>query len=93
MLVGHFAVGLLAKRAAPRVSLGTLMLAAMLPDLLLFVFVMAGIEQVRIARGGLIGESIAISHGLLTGALWGVVLAAAYFLWRRYRPGFSSPQL
>jgi len=87
MLVGHFAVGLLAKRAAPRVSLGTLMLAAMLPDLLLFVFVMAGIEQVRIARGGLIGENIAMSHGLVTGVIWGTALASGYFLWRRYRPG------
>jgi hypothetical protein len=34
MFVGHFAVGLAAKRVAPAVSLGTLVLAAMLADLL-----------------------------------------------------------
>jgi hypothetical protein len=87
MLVGHFAVGLLAKRAAPRVSLGTLMLAAMLPDLLLFVFVLAGIEQVETARGGLIGRNIGVSHSLLAGAIWGGLLAAGYFLWRRFPLG------
>jgi membrane-bound metal-dependent hydrolase YbcI (DUF457 family) len=87
MLVGHFAVGLLAKRAAPRASLGTLMFAAMLPDLLFFVFLMAGIEQAQVARGGLIAQNITLSHSLLTGAIWGALLAAAYFFWRRYRPG------
>jgi hypothetical protein len=78
MLVGHFAVGLLAKRAAPRVSLGTLMLAVMLPDLLFFVFLMAGIEQAQVARGGLIAQNIGLSHGLLAGAIWGALLAAAF---------------
>jgi hypothetical protein len=34
MLVGHIAVGLAAKRITPRVSLGTTVLAALLPDLL-----------------------------------------------------------
>jgi hypothetical protein len=34
MLVGHFAVALLAKRVEPKISLGTLALAAMLADLL-----------------------------------------------------------
>ena len=33
MLVGHVAVGLAAKRITPRVSLGTTVLAALLPDL------------------------------------------------------------
>jgi hypothetical protein len=34
MLVGHLAAGLAAKRAEPTLSLGTLVLAAMLADLL-----------------------------------------------------------
>jgi len=87
MLVGHFAAGLLAKRAVPRVSVGTLMLAAMLSDLLLFIFLIAGLEEVEISRGGLIGRNIALSHGLLMDAIWAALLAAAYFLWRRYSPG------
>ena len=87
MLVGHFAAGLLAKRAVPSVSLGTLMLATMLADLLFFVFLMAGMEQAKIARGGLIAENIALSHSLLAGAIWGGLLAAAYFLWQRHKRG------
>ena len=87
MLVGHFAVGLLAKRAVPSVSVGTFVLAAMLSDLLFFVFLMAGIEQAQVGRGGLIAQNIAWSHGLVTGALWAALFAAGFFLWRRYRPG------
>ena len=34
MFLGHFAVALAAKRAAPRVSLGTFFLSAQLADLL-----------------------------------------------------------
>jgi hypothetical protein len=51
MFVGHFALGLAAKRAAPRVSLGVLFLAAQLADVLWPVFVAAGLETVRIAPG------------------------------------------
>jgi hypothetical protein len=40
MLVGHCAVALAGKRAAPRLSLGTLMAAAVLADLLGFVFIL-----------------------------------------------------
>jgi hypothetical protein len=87
MLVGHFAVGLLAKRAVPSVSVGTFALAAMLSDLLFFVFVIAGAEQARVARGGLIAQNIALSHGLVTNLLWGALLGAGFLLWRRYRPG------
>ena len=87
MLVGHFAAGLLAKRAVPRVSLGTLMLAAMFSDLLLFIFLIAGLEQIEITRGGLLGRNIALSHSLLLDAIWAALLAAVYFLWRRYPPG------
>ncbi len=46
MFIGHFAVALAAKRAAPRASLGTLTLAAQLLDLLWPVFLLAGFERV-----------------------------------------------
>jgi len=39
MLVGHLAVGFISKRIEPRLSLGTCLLAPLLADLLLFVFV------------------------------------------------------
>ena len=34
MFVGHFAVAFVGKRVEPKIFLGTLLLAAMLPDLL-----------------------------------------------------------
>lgn len=88
MLVGHFAVGFAAKRAAPTLSLGTLVLAAMLADLLWCVFMIAGIEQVQFKPGVgaanyLTALNIAWSHSLLMDALWAALLAVAYFLRRR----------
>ncbi len=89
MLVGHFGVSLAAKRVAPKASLGTLMLASMLPDLLAWALFLAGIEHARIHPGitrtnSLEMYDIAISHSLATAALWGALLAAAYFLWHHY---------
>lgn len=37
MLVGHFAVAFVGKRVEPELSLGTLVLASMLPDIILYV--------------------------------------------------------
>jgi len=91
VLVGHFAVGLAAKRIEPALSLGTLVFAAMLADVLAFSLVAAGIEHFRIAadvqRNRLIGENIVYSHSLLMDVLWGALLAGVYFLWRRHAHG------
>ena len=51
MFIGHFGVALAAKRVAPKSSLGTLILAAQFLDFLWPVFVLLGIEHVRIAPG------------------------------------------
>ena len=88
MLVGHHAVGLGAKRFAPLVSLGTLQVACLFPDLLNFVDQIAGIEHARITPGitafsALDGYDIAISHSLLTDVVWSGVFALGYFWWRR----------
>ena len=48
MFIGHFAVGLAAKKVAPRVSLGTMFLACQLLDLIWPVLVLAGVELVRV---------------------------------------------
>jgi len=47
MPVGHFAVGLAAKRIEPAISIGTLVMTAMIADLLWCVFMIAGIEHVQ----------------------------------------------
>ena len=92
MFVGHFAVGFIAKRVEPKLSLGTLVLAAMLADLLWPICMLAGIEHVQFKPGRgaanyLEATDIAASHSLLTDALWGALLAAGYYLWRRYARG------
>jgi hypothetical protein len=91
MFVGHFAVALLAKRGEPKISLGTATVAAMLADLICFVFLIAGIESFAPVRGvklnRVIGENIVWSHSLLMGVVWGAIFGAIYFFWRRYWRG------
>jgi hypothetical protein len=80
MFIGHFALGLAAKRAAPRVSLGVLFAAAQLADLLWPVFLAFGLEQVRIDPGNtaltpLDFVSYPYSHSLLLLLAWGAAMA------------------
>ena len=51
MFLGHFAIGLGARRYTPAVSLGAWFLAVQLVDLLWPLFLLAGAEHVRIAPG------------------------------------------
>ena len=79
MFVGHFALGFAAKRAAPRVSLGVLFLAAQFADVLWPILVAAGIETVRIAPGvtavtPLDFISYPYSHSLAALFLWAAAL-------------------
>jgi hypothetical protein len=88
MLVGHHAVGFAAKRVAPGVSLGTLQLASVFLDLIVFVDQLAGIEHARVTPGitafsALDGYDVAISHSLVTAILWSAGFAMAYFWWGR----------
>ena len=89
MLVGHVAVGLLAKKAEPRVSLGTYVGAALLADLVLFVFLIAGLERVEFAPSGRgAAEFIRLidvgwSHSLAAGLAWGAVAALLALALRR----------
>lgn len=87
MFLSHFAVGLAAKRAAPTVSLGTLILACQLADIVWPNFVLLGMEHLAIAPGitavtPLDFISYPYSHSLVALALWGVLTAMIYFLLR-----------
>ncbi len=88
MFIGHFAVGLIAKRAAPRASLGTLFFAAQFMDLLWPVLLLTGVEAVRIDPGNTIVTPLDLynypwSHGLYPVLIWAAVLALLYWLLRR----------
>ena len=83
MFIGHFAVALAARRAAPRASLGWFFAASQLPDLLWPLLVLADVERVRIAPGDTAFTPLAFdhypwSHSLLSAVLLGVVFAALY---------------
>jgi hypothetical protein len=87
MFVGHFAAGLIAKRAAPAASLGTMILAATFADALFCLFLLAGIEHVAIQPGitavnALDLYDIPFSHSLLMDVVWAAAFAAICF-WRR----------
>jgi hypothetical protein len=92
MFIGHFGVGFGAKAAAPKVSLGSLFLAAQFIDLLWPTFLLFGIEQVRIDPTAtkvtpLDFQYYPISHSLLAVLGWAVLIAASYRLLRHYRRG------
>lgn len=88
MFLGHFAVGLAAKRVAPGVSLGALFLAAQFADLLWPNLLLLGVERVAIrpeatAVTPLEFISYPYSHSLLALVLWGALFGIAYWLVRR----------
>src|SRR5437899_9101365 len=51
MFIGHYGVSFAAKRFTPRTSLGTVFLAVQLLDVLFAIFVLAGVEKLRIVPG------------------------------------------
>ena len=90
MFLGHVALGLAAKRAAPTTSLGVLVLAAQLADAVWPVLVGLGVEQVAIDPGNtrvtpLNFVSYPYSHSLLTMGLWAIAFAYAFGLSRGQR--------
>jgi hypothetical protein len=90
MFIGHFAVALAAKKAAPRTSLGTLVIAAQFADVLWPILLLVGLEHVRIDPGNtpvtpLDFYDYPISHSLVGVIAWSCVVGAAYYLWRRNR--------
>ncbi len=92
MFIGHFGAGLAAKSIAPKVSLGTLFIAAQFLDLLWPTLLLLGIERVRIVPGAttvtpLVFEHYPISHSLFAVAGWAVLMSCAYLFLRRDRIG------
>lgn len=84
MFIGHFGVALGAKRFAPRVSLGTLFVAAQFLDLLWPIFLLVGLEHVRIDPGNTAFTPLdfydyPLTHSLLTAVGWSVLFGGAYF--------------
>jgi hypothetical protein len=88
MFIAHFGVALAAKKAAPKRSLGTLVMAAQFLDLLWPLFLLLGVEHVRIHPGDtpitpLDFYDYPISHSLVGALVWAVVLGSILYLVRR----------
>jgi hypothetical protein len=79
MFIGHFAAGFAAKRFAPRVSLGTLFAAVQLQDLLWPVFLLLGLEHVRVDPGNTAVTPLDFYDYPLTHSLAGAALIALAF--------------
>jgi hypothetical protein len=83
VFLGHIALGLAGKRAAPEVSLATWLASVQLVDLLWPIFLLAGLEHVRIAPGitkftPLDFYDYPITHSLVGTAFWAALLAGGW---------------
>lgn len=88
MFIGHHAAGLLGKRFAPNVSLGTLFLATMLLDLAWPLLLLADVEHVRIDPGNTAFTPLdfydyPITHSLLMVLGWSILAAFLYRVVRK----------
>ncbi len=92
MFLGHYGVAFAAKRAAPLTSLGSLTFAAQFLDELWPILLLVGLEEVKIVPGLMAASPLdftyyPISHSLMMGITWGIIIGAVYFSLRRYGPG------
>lgn len=92
MFIGHYAVGLASKKFAPQASLGALIAAPILLDLIWPIFLLLGWEHVSIVPNGnpflrLQFDSYPISHGLVAVIGWATLFASVYFGMTRYLAG------
>ena len=90
MFIGHFGVGFGAKSITPKVSLGTLFLAAQFLDLLWPTLLLLGIERVQIVPGAtavtpLLFEHYPVSHSLLAVAGWAALAGCVCLMLRMER--------
>jgi len=92
MFLGHYAVGFASKKFAPRTSLGALIAAPILLDLLWPIFLLMGLESVSVEAAGnpflrLHFDSYPLSHGLVAVIGWATLFASIYFGLVRYLTG------
>lgn len=92
MFIGHDAVGFASKGLAPRVSLGWLIAAPNLLDLIWPLFLLTGIEHVRIHPGDtrltpLDFYDYPWTHSLVMSLVWSAAFGLFYYARSRYTRG------
>jgi len=85
MFIGHFGTAFAAKKIAPKLSLGTMFMAAQFIDLLWPLLLLLGIEKVAIDPGNTAVTPLdfyhyPISHSLLGVLGWAVLFGLVYYL-------------
>lgn len=88
MFIGHFGVGLAAKKIDSKPSLGTFFLASQFVDLLWPLFLIIGLERVQIDPGNTAFTPLnfiyyPFSHSLLADLIWAVLFGSVYFAIRK----------
>ncbi len=94
MFLAHYGAALAAKGVSRKESLGSTVIAAQWLDLLWPIFLLLGIESVRIVPGimeasALDFEHYPFTHSLLAVAGWAVAIGAVYFVATRRGGGAS----
>ncbi len=92
MFVGHYAVAFAAKKVAPRTSLGTLFLSTQFVDLLWPLFLLMGLENLKIDPGNTVVTPLDFqhypySHSLVGVICWSLLLGFTTFTAKGYRRG------
>jgi len=92
MFIGHNAFAFATKRIAPRGSLGVYTAAVMLPDLIWPIFLLLGIEHVRIQPGATRFTPLDFydypwTHSLVMTIAWGLFFGGIYMAMTRYLRG------
>jgi len=88
MFIGHYAVAFAAKKAAPKISLGTLFIGAQLVDLIWPFMLLLGVEHVKVHPGDTAVTPLEfydypITHSLFGALSWSVLMMLFYFYIRR----------
>jgi len=88
MFIGHYGVGYAGKKPGPKISLGTLFMAAQWLDLIWPIFLILGVEHVSVHPGDtkmtpLSFDYYPFSHSLLYVLIWAVLFSGFYYIFRR----------
>lgn len=92
MFIGHFGLSFAAKKAAPKVSLGTLFIATQFVDILWPFLLVFHVEKVAVVPGYTKTNAFEFlyypyTHSLFMGVVWGLVTGAVYWLFKRDKQG------
>ena len=91
MFIGHYGASFVAKKLAPKLSLGVYFVAAQVLDVLFSIFVLLGIEKMRLVPGFTETNNYDLyympyTHSLVGAVLWGLVSTAIVYAVVRRAP-------